>query len=66
MPWDYDSQAYQKQREEDPVWYLERLINHDLGEKKLPRALLEAHLTKLNIPEGRRAFLELLLWNRPF
>ncbi len=66
MAWDYDQDSYKKQAAKDPVWYLERLINHDLGDGKLPRALLEKHMAELKIPEGRRAFLELLLWNKPF
>lgn len=66
MHWDYDDEAFQKQAQSDPVWYLERLITYGPGEQKLPRKLLEKHLAELNIPETRRSFLELLLWNKPF
>ena len=66
MPWDYDKTAYQKQAAADPLWHMERLINYGLGEEKLDRQLLEKHLHELNIPEDRRAFLELLLWNKKF
>lgn len=64
--WDYRKEEYDKQKKADPVWHLERLINYGLGEEKLDRTLLEKHFNKLHIPEGRKAFLELLLWNKPF
>jgi hypothetical protein len=66
MPWDYDDKSYKKQATKDPVWHLERLINHGLGNEKLSKTLLKTHLTKLNIPEKRRTFLELLLWDKQF
>ena len=66
MPWDYDKTEYQKQAAADPIWHLERLINYGLGEEKLDRKLLEKYLHELNIPEDRRVFLELLLWNKKF
>ena len=64
MTWDYSAEEYQKQARADERWPLERLINHGLGNAKLPRDALERHLETLNIPEDRRAFLELLLWGR--
>jgi len=66
MTWDYTETEYQKQATKDPAWHLERLINYGLGDKKLNKDLLAKHLPALNIPEDRRAFLELLLWNKPF
>ena len=66
MAWDYQKEAYQKQAAADPIWHLERLINLGLGEERLDRALLAKHLPALHIPDDRRAFLELLLWNKPF
>lgn len=66
MIWDYGKTEYQKQAAADPVWHLERLINYGLGEEKLDRKLLEKHLFELRIPEDRRVFLELLLWNKGF
>ena len=66
MAWDYSQTEYQKQAKADPKWHLERLINYGLGDEKLDRELLEKYLGELNIPEDRRAFLELLLWNKPF
>mgnify|MGYP001586090026 FL=1 len=66
MTWDYDNEAFQKQAQADPVWGLERLINCGGEEVRLNRALLEKYLPQLNIPENRRTFLELLLWNKPF
>jgi len=66
MPWDYRKEKYDRQAATDPVWYLERLIRHDLGNNKIDRLLLIKHFSELNIPEDRKAFLELLLWNKPF
>lgn len=65
MTWDYTKIEYEKQAKADAKWHLERLINYDLGEK-INRKFLEKHLAKLNIPENKRAFLELLLWNKKF
>ena len=66
MAWDYNKTEYQKQAKADEVWRLERLINYGLGGEKLKREELEKHLQELNIPEERRAFLELILWNKKF
>lgn len=65
MIWDYDKTEYKKQAEKDPVWELERLINYGLGrEDKIDRKKLEDHLAELKISDDRRAFFELLLWNK--
>ena len=64
--WDYTKTEYEKQAAADPIWKLERLINYVLGEEKIDRELLKRFLPKLRIPENRRDFLELLLWNKPF
>lgn len=66
MTWDYNDPEYKKQAAADPRWHLERLINYGLVDEKLNRHLLEKYLPVLRIPENRRAFLELLLWNKPF
>ncbi len=66
MTWDYTKIAYEKQAKADPVWHFERLINYGLGKEKIDRKLLEKYLPLLKIPEDRRVFLELLLWNKPF
>lgn len=66
MPWDYTKTAYQDQAAADERWRLERLINYGLGAEKLERETLKKHLPQLAIPDDRRAFLELLLWNKPF
>lgn len=66
MVWDYTKTEYEKQAKADPVWHLERLINYGLGKERLERELLEKYLPQLKIPEDRRVFLELLLWNKPF
>jgi len=64
MTWDYTKTEYEKQAKKDPVWELERLINYGPGKEKIDKKKLEEHLAELNIPDDRRAFLELLLWNK--
>lgn len=66
MTWDYTAENFQKQAKADPAWYLERVINYGLHGTKIQRRLLAQYLPQLNIPPERRAFLELLLWNKPF
>ena len=66
MTWDYQQTEYDKQAKADPVWHLERLINYGLGGAKIERGLLEKYFAQIRIPEDRRAFLELLLWNKKF
>jgi len=66
MVWDYSKTEYQKQAKANVRWRLERMINYDLNDEKLDRKLLEKHLAELKIPENKRAFLELLLWNKKF
>lgn len=65
MTWDYTKTEYEKQAKTDPVWHLERLIN-EAREEKIDRRILEQYLAQLKISEDRRAFLELLLWNKRF
>lgn len=64
MTWDYKKTTYDKQATADPRWRLERLINYGLKGEKLEQSLLEKYLNDLKIPDNRRAFLELLLWNK--
>lgn len=66
MTWDYDTTEYKKQAKADPKWHLERLINYGLGDEKIDTKMLAKHLKDLKIPDERRAFLELLIWNKPF
>ena len=66
MVWDYTKEEYEKQAKSDPCWHLERLIRYGLGEEKLDAGTLKRFLPEINIPEDRRAFLELLIWNKPF
>ena len=64
MAWDYAKTEYEKQAKADPQWRLERLINYGLGDEKLDRELLKQFLPQLRIPEDRRAFLALLVWDK--
>lgn len=66
MVWDYDKKEYEKQAAADPVWHLERLILYGTGDTKIRRDMLEKYLPQLTIPDDRRAFFELLLWNKKF
>lgn len=66
MFWDYFKKDAGKQAESDPVWKLERMILYGTDGQKLNREQLAKYLPQLNIPEDRRAFLELLVWNKPF
>ena len=62
--WDYDQQAAGIQGAADPIWKLERMINYGLDGETLDRQLLEKYLPQLNITDNKRAFLELILWNK--
>lgn len=66
MTWDYNTTEYQKQAKADPKWHLERLINYGLGDEKIDKKMLEKYLSELNISDDRRAFFELLIWNKKF
>lgn len=66
MAWDYTKTEYNKQAKADPVWHLERLINYGLNGDKINARELKKYLPYLRIPQNRRAFLELLLWNKMF
>ena len=69
MPWDYTETEYQKQAKADPVWELERIICYgvpDWEQKKIKVEVLKKYFHQLRIPDDRKAFLELLLWNKPF
>jgi hypothetical protein len=66
MTWDYDPIEYEKQAAADERWHLERLIRYGLGKEKIKREVLEKYIHELDIPEDRRTFLELLLWDKKF
>lgn len=66
MAWDYDQTAYDAQAKRDPAWELERMLTYGLNGRRIPRKLLEEHLVHVRIPQQRRDFLELLLWDKKF
>lgn len=67
MAWDYTDAEYAKQAAADPAWDLERRINGGLPDGvRLNGALLARYLPQLKITDDRRAFLELLVWNKSF
>lgn len=47
MSWDYTQENYDRQAATDPLWNLERLIRHDLGNKKLNRELFMGDFSKV-------------------
>ena len=59
--WDYPKTAKQ-----DIRWRLERLCTYGLNNEKIDKKLLQDNLLQLRIPDNTRAFLELILWNKPF
>lgn len=65
MTWDYDKIEYDKQANADLIWQMERAVNYG-SEEKIDRDLLKKCLPEMKIPDDKRAFLELLLWNKPF
>ncbi len=66
MIWDYNKEDYELQARNHEIWVLERLINYGLQGKKIKRETLKKYLAELKIPEKRRVFLELILWNKAF
>jgi len=64
MAWDYTETEYNKQKTADERWHLERLILYGTQGEKIKETALRAYLKDLQIPEERRAFLELLLNER--
>ena len=67
MTWDYDDKNYQQQAAADSKWLLQRMLTGEgLKGRKIARAALEIYLPEIKLPENRRVFLELLLWNKKF
>jgi hypothetical protein len=66
MTWDYTDHAFAKQAQADNLWFLERKINYEEDGVRLDRYLVKTHFDRLRIPDDRKAFLALLLWNKPF
>lgn len=64
MTWDYTKEEYERQQKADPLWRMERLILYGLGREKLDPEILKKYLPQFHVPEDRKFFLELLLWNR--
>lgn len=64
--WDYNLKNIDERDEQFIIWKLERLVNYGLGEEKIDAKLLEKYFNKIKIPENTRAFLELLLWKKPY
>ncbi len=50
----------------DETWRLERLLTYGLNGEKIKQETLEKYFDQLKIPEDTRAFLELLVWQKPF
>lgn len=61
--WDY---IKTEDLQNNPVWYLNRLLTYGLNGQKISQAVLKDNWEKIKIPETTRMFLELLLWDKPF
>ncbi len=61
--WDYPKT---EEKNMDQRWRLERLLNYGLNGEKIDKDILIKNFGDLKIPEHTKAFLELLLWNKPF
>lgn len=61
--WDY---IKTENLQNNPAWYLGRLLTYGLNGQKINKEMLEANWDKIKIPETTRMFLELLLWDKPF
>lgn len=60
--WSVDEEKFKKNDSEGhKIWRLEQLINFGLGGEKLNAAEVKKYLTKLNIDEPARKYLEFLL-----
>ncbi len=66
MPWDYDKKAFQKQAKSNFRFFFERALAGAAGKVLLKKTLLKKHWKELNMPEGTRAFLDLIVWNKKF
>ena len=64
--WDYNLKGVDEKNEQFIIWKLERLVNYGLGNEKLPENLLKKYFKKIKMPGNTKAFLELLLWKKPY
>ena len=66
MMWDYTKEEAQKQAKQDPLWQLERLLTYGLEGNRVKQADLVRFLPELKLTKERKAFLELLVWDKRF
>ena len=66
MMWDYTKEDVTHQAKADPRWYFGRLLMYGLEGNKIKREDLAQYLNDLKLPVERRAFLELLVWDKQF
>jgi len=65
--WDYRIQkGWKPGTDAEWVWYLERMINHGMGKEKLPARELKKYFHQIKITPNTKAFLELILWEKPY
>lgn len=64
--WDYDQAAVNKQAAADPLWKYEHMLQFWTGDERISCTELRKVLDKLHISDDRRAFLELLVWDKTF
>ncbi len=65
--WDYNlPKNWKPKTDQEWIWYLERLINYGLGGDKLNRKQLKKYFNRIKMADNTKAFLELLLWKKPY
>lgn len=65
--WDYKlPKNWKPKTDQEWTWYLERQINYGPGGDKLDRKQLKKYFNKIKMTDNARAFLELLLWGKPY
>jgi len=66
MTWDYNKSEAEKQATADPLWKYEHMLQFGVGDERISCDEIRKVLNHLHISDDRRAFLELLIWNKPF
>lgn len=64
--WDYNLKDVDEENEQFIIWKLERQLCYGPRGEKLDEKLLRKYFHKVKMPENTRAFLELLLWKKPY
>lgn len=60
--WSVDIEQLKKNPVQYTVWTLEQQINFGLGKKRINKAQLKKHWTKLHLDPPKKNYLKFLLW----